>query len=96
MVRVGPGIGFAGAKTTTENMKYIITIVLFALLIAICAQQKPGDVDDRTKELCREYAARDHEKEIAPERYKALGKKFFDEFDWYTSCINHTKYPVAK
>lgn len=83
-------------------MKYlflgiVLGIVAQAILLFFIISDRDKDhVDERTKELCREYAARDHEKEIAPERYKYLGKEFVDNYDWYTSCINHTRYPVAK
>lgn len=49
-------------------------------------------VDQRTKELCRYYANLDHEKELAPDRWKAYGDEF-KRFDWYTSCVHHVQYP---
>lgn len=55
----------------------------------------PDDVDQQTKEQCREFADRDHEKLFAPERW-AKEKEMITSFDWYTSCINHVKYPVAR
>lgn len=50
-------------------------------------------VDARTMELCQWYATRDHQKEIAPERWEKNGK--WEDFDWYTSCINHERYPTV-
>lgn len=78
-------------------MKYVLFIVLFigAAIIACLFVPRPTEVDARTSELCREYAARDHRGEIAPARYEWLGKDFVDNFDWYGSCINHTLHPVA-
>lgn len=49
-------------------------------------------VDQRTKDLCRYYANLDHEKELAPDRWKAYGDEF-KRFDWYTSCVHHVQYP---
>ena len=70
--------------------------LLIASLMLMCLLHRPIVVDERTQELCREYAARDHEKEIAPERYKWLGKDFVNNYNWYESCINHTRHPVAQ
>lgn len=95
-----PTPGYTPGEATIRgiDMKYILFFLLFFTVTVLIAANTPRniDVDDRTKLLCAEYAARDHEKEIAPERYKALGKKFFDEFDWYNSCLDHVRYPVAK
>lgn len=53
-----------------------------------------NEVDERTKFLCREYASRDHRGEIAPERYEKM-KDMIVNYDWYQSCIDHVRYPVA-
>lgn len=75
-----------------------LVIVLVSLLFGVTAliPTSRESVDDQTSVLCKQYASRDHEKEIAPERYKKLGKEFFDSFDWYSSCLNHIKKPVQK
>ena len=80
------------------NYKTITIIIVLVIFTAVVANTtaRGGGVDERTKELCRIYAARDHEKEIAPERYKLLGKKFIDTYDWYGSCLNHVRYPVVE
>jgi hypothetical protein len=52
-------------------------------------------IDDNTKQLCHIYAAQDHRKEINPERW-SWGKDWIKSYDWYGSCINHIKFPVAK
>lgn len=79
-------------------MKYILIYLLVITLIittVYLSTQKGITIDENTKELCREYADRNHEKEIAPERWKA-DHGWIEKFDWYGSCINHIKYPVAK
>jgi hypothetical protein len=53
-------------------------------------------VQEDPKGLCRIYADRDHQLEIAPKRYKVLGKEKVNSFDWYRSCINHTKNTILK
>lgn len=80
-------------------MKYIITGFLIALVatIALALRNDTRVVDAETKRLCMEYALRDHEKEFAPSRWeylKSMGNPNDVEF-WYTSCLNHTKYPVG-
>lgn len=82
--------------TRRDVIVILLFIVLFVAVMLLLHPEPNGDVDERTKQLCREYAARDHEKEIAPARYQWLGKEFVDNYDWYTSCINQTRYPVAK
>jgi len=71
----------------------ILTLVSFFYLV------RPAErhVDDETKRLCMGYALKDHEKEFAPKRWEYLntiGNPNDVEF-WYTSCINHTAYPVG-
>lgn len=85
-------------------MKYLyiaicITIIIICITIAKNLLLKEVHIDKRTKELCLWYAMRDHEKELAPERWQWFieqGVNPNDDFDWYTSCINHHRYPVAK
>lgn len=48
----------------------------------------PAQVDEHTKQLCREWAAADHSGGVPPERLKWLKERgVWDEFDWYGSCI---------
>lgn len=68
---------------------FAFTVLLSARVVRV------NEVDETTKTLCMQYALRDHEKEIAPERWKVFGEDF-KKFDWYSSCINHVKYPVAE
>ena len=79
-----------------QELAFIMIGILLTIITAnVClGAQKTTEVDDRTKFLCREYADRNHEKEFTPERY-AANKDLIDNYDWYTSCINHTRYPVA-
>lgn len=70
----------------------LVAIALIALGMMI---RLPYHVDANTRELCEWYASLDHEKEIDPQRYKWLGKEFVNNYDWYDSCINHVRYPVA-
>lgn len=81
-----------------DYVKMVIVILLFSVVVffIFSREKKPIEVDSRTKELCAQYAKLNHEKELAPSRYKWLGKEFVDNFDWYQSCINHNLYPVAK
>lgn len=87
--------------STTAKNEFTVLIAFIALVMGIilfsgiALGKKSAEVDAYTKVLCQEYAARDHEKEIAPARYQYLGKEFVDNFDWYQSCIDHSRYPVA-
>lgn len=80
-----------------QELAFIMIGILLTIITAnvFLGAKQTTEVDERTKFLCREYAARDHRGEIAPERYEKLGKEFFDSFDWYQSCIDHVRYPVA-
>lgn len=54
--------------------------------------------DEITKTLCKEYAVRDHEKEIARERWLWFTERGINpntDYDWYQSCINHNAKAVA-
>ena len=88
-------------KHLTQDDK--ITLGMFAatgLLAAIITSNlvlntnRVREVDERTKFLCHEYARRDHSGEFTRERYEA-NKDLIDNYDWYTSCINHVLHPVA-
>lgn len=74
----------------------VIIMGIITIMIINLVGQSPAKLDQQTIDQCHEYANRDHEKEIAPERYSKLGADFFQKFDWYTSCINHQLHPVAK
>jgi uncharacterized membrane protein len=78
---------------------HFLVITLFALVIAwfifLLSKVPVKSNETLLQEQCREYASRDHQKELAPERYAWLGKEFVDNYDWYTSCLNHSKHPVA-
>lgn len=55
--------------------------------------------DQRTKELCRQYADRNHTGELAPSRVQWFADQGIDinkDFDWYESCLDHNRYPVAR
>lgn len=73
-------------------LAYVLVILM--ALPGYYSDREPK-VDDRTKELCRWYADLDHEKEFAPERWETH-KEMIINYDWYTSCINHAMYPIAK
>jgi hypothetical protein len=77
-------------------MKYILFALSCIVLVTILTWFTTPDhsVDLETRRLCREYANRDHEKEIAPPRYLWLGRDFVNNYDWYNSCLNHSRYPV--
>lgn len=72
---------------------------LFAVIIVLTKITPKATVADiGTQRLCRWYANRDHEKEIAPERWQWFKDHGIDpnkDFDWYQSCIDHTLHPVA-
>ena len=76
-------------------VSFIVCALIVGLIIYGATKIPHQTQEERTAELCMEYAKRDHEKEIAPERYKWLGKKFVDEYDWYGSCIAHSR-PIKK
>lgn len=70
-------------------VKFIIIFNLLLILFgSIIVLQTEAIPDNQTKLLCREYANRDHEKEIAPLRWK-LNSHEWKDFDWYKSCIDH-------
>lgn len=49
--------------------------------------------DERTKELCRQWAATDHSGAVPPERLKWLKDQgVWDSFDWYGSCISEGEW----
>lgn len=80
-------------------MKYFFLGVILASVVVLATYNvsPTRNTDAETKRLCMEYALRDHEKEFAPARWeylKKLGNPNDVEF-WYTSCINHTRYPVG-
>lgn len=71
----------------------VATVATFAIVLPTA--EKP---DQRTKELCREYADRNHKGELAPERWQWFldqGIDLNEDFDWYESCIKHNTQPVA-
>lgn len=72
-------------------MKLIIVIIPIVLLafIIIYIQSLPKVVNQQTREQCWEYSIKDHEKEIAPERWRVYGEEF-KKFDWYKSCLKHS------
>lgn len=75
--------------------KYLFLIIITILLVVAFsfATKSSNDPDDLTKKLCREYAERDHEKELSPERWQMFVDKGIDlnkDFDWYQSCLAHS------
>lgn len=76
----------------------LVAVLVFGItlsMVLVGLYSTRSAVDERTQLLCKEYAERNHEAEINPERYKWLGEDFVNSYDWYESCINHVKYPVA-
>lgn len=74
-------------------LKILITIFLAFLCWLLTAYIAGINASGQTEELCREYAERDHSKEIAPERRQWLLEQGYDynkDFDWYQSCIKHS------
>lgn len=76
-------------------MKLTLLIIsffsLFILGIYLSGEPNP-EPDEATKQLCREYADRDHEMELAPERWQMFKEQGIDpntDFDWYQSCLAH-------
>ena len=76
------------------------SLLLFALFLTSTAsisiyninEHSSSEPDRITKRLCRQYADRDHEKELAPERWQWFidqGVNLNVEFDWYQSCLAH-------
>jgi hypothetical protein len=53
-----------------------------------------SETDNRTEELCRWYASKDHRGEVTPERYEKM-KDIIINYDWYTSCIDQLTKPVS-
>lgn len=79
-----------------KQILILLSIFILGLSLGILVtshQPKRTEVDSETARLCQIYANRDHEKEIAPERWKTMGD--WPQFDWYQSCINHELHPVA-
>lgn len=81
-----------------NNMRIIfcnLLILIFLVLTTYLSHGSVFRVDARSDTLCKWYANLNHEKEIVPERWK-WGKEWMVKFDWYNSCVNHIKYPVAR
>ncbi len=84
--------------------KFLLFITIVFLLIVIKGQMifysgKEVEPDQNTKRLCREYANRDHEKELSPERWQSFLDRGIDlnrDFDWYGSCIKHNTNKVVR
>lgn len=72
-----------------------VGIILSVILIVAGQRSGANPIDADTARLCREYANRDHEKELAPERW-AWKAEEWKNFDWYNSCLDHVRYPVAR
>lgn len=81
-------------------MKHLVAFALFYILLMFaCAglilfldDGKPATPDAQLMKLCREYADRNHNGELAPERLKWFQDQGIDintDFDWYQSCIDH-------
>lgn len=67
----------------------LIIILVWVSMVIAYIQTIPMIANQQTRDLCREYANRDHEKEIAPERWRVYGEDF-KKFDWYKSCLRHS------
>lgn len=78
---------------------YITMMAGAVLLVRVFDDGKPSEPDSQTKELCRQYADRNHKGELAPERWQWFldqGIDLNEDFDWYQSCIEHNTTPVAR
>ena len=76
----------------------LFCIAAIAIGVYLLATKDTAHPDDITKRLCREYADRDHEKELAPERWQWFIDRGINpntDFDWYQSCIDHNTKAVA-
>ena len=77
---------------------YTALIIMIVGMIYILTELR-GDhvVDARTRDLCMEYAMKDHSLEIGLERFKELSKLGDpnDHVFFYNSCINHVKCPTV-
>jgi len=71
-------------------------ICIFLAVVIILNINRKVQIDENTKFLCQQYAERDHQGEIAPERWAKLGAEFFNNYPWYQSCLDHNSIPVAK
>lgn len=73
--------------------KFLLSIIMLIFLgfltyFVYNLNSRVNIVDDRTKELCRWYAAQDHRGEIGEERFEKMNY-LWDDFDWYESCIQN-------
>lgn len=78
---------------------YVAMIVIAGGVVYFFSDSKKITPDNRTKELCQQYANRNHKGELAPERWQWFLEQGIDlnrDFDWYQSCIDHNATPVAK
>lgn len=88
-------------------MKKILLSILFTIIIVATAVttfavfyrlfNPSRELDDNSKRLCMEYALRNHEKEVSPERWEWL-QKFGNPNDvdfFYQSCLNHISCSIT-
>lgn len=76
----------------------IISMILLTILVTY-EKDRNVVVGEDTKKLCREYALRDHRKEIGEERFDWLSQygNPNDVVFFYQSCIGHiTGIPSSK
>lgn len=77
---------------TKLTLLSILIITIVGALFYRYTQYSSGVDWEKTKKLCREYADRDHEKELAPERWQWFLDRGINpntDFDWYESCLDH-------
>ncbi len=92
-------------KLDRETDKYtrialaIAAVIILLITLVVTSVKGYESNEQRTERLCKEYAQRDHEKELAPERWQKFKEQGIDpntHWDWYTSCILHNTQAVAK
>lgn len=79
-----------------------VTAMLTALVgvsYILYTYKMPIEPDRQTKKLCRWYADKDHEMELAPTRWQWFVDRGINpntDYDWYQSCIDHNTKAVAR
>jgi len=77
-----------------------IVIVLATIFVGVTIANntpKTLEPDDRTRQLCREWAQADHRGTVPQARYDWLGgDEYWYNFDWYGSCLLNNGRKVAK
>ena len=75
----------------------IIVVVLFTAGVLQLPIFSTMTEDEHTQELCREWAAADHSGSVPRARYEWLGgDEYWNNFDWYGSCMLNNGRKVAE